>query len=207
MVSSPSKNPMRYRLLRLLDQYGRLFPLWFRCLFAGLVLSYVVAIVCWISTEAGYRKRAFIDADLQAFSGTDAVIWLYQSKWLSDSRIDWHHAYANYVTGYGWPIASWGSVWAASASPRALAGIDVAPLWPPDANGDQFQRVIPIYPLWGQTAIVSTMWGTLFYVSILVYQRLTRPHKDGCPACGYPLVPHMKVCPECGKCVRHAPPP
>lgn len=196
-----SRCRIRAGRLHLFDSRGRLLPTWFRCWLAGLVFSYLVAVACWLLAEVGFRDRVFV-LELREVSGTDIVFWAHQRGWLGGGGINWQRSPTTYVTGYGWPIASWGTVWvdARRRNFRAqhLTGIDVSSIWPPDATGDRFQRVIPIYPLWGQTAVVSTMWGVTFYVFLLVYRRMTRPHKNGCRKCGYPLEERMAVCPECG---------
>lgn len=203
------KHSGRYRVFRMLDAHSRVVPIWFRCWVAGLAFSYVVAMACWLLTETRATKRVFVGADLQEASGTHAVVWAHQVGWLSTPLgVNWQHDPSTYVSGYGWPIASWGTVWVelpgtrANFRARPLIGVDVSRFWRRDPRGDAFQRVVPVYPLWGQTALLSAMWGAIFYVLALWYLRVTRRPEDACRKCGYPIAEDMNVCPECGSEAR-----
>lgn len=125
-------------LISLRGRFGRLMPLWIRCLFAGLLLSWVTATGHWLLVETGRTPRLrsvfVVDADLSGLAVIRSVHCRLTGIWPGDPKLP----ISNYtIIAYGWPIANWGTVfreigtfnWQSGVEP--LIGVDVRSIWRP----------------------------------------------------------------------------
>ncbi len=97
-------------------QFGRLIPLWVRCLLLGLAVSWIAALVHWILVETGRLPRLtsvfVLNADVSGQAIVEAVHSRVTGQWRGEvppsPDMDWVSHYR--TVAYGWPIANWGTV-------------------------------------------------------------------------------------------------
>ena len=143
-------------LISIRGKFGRLVPLSVRCLFAGFLLSFVVATGHWVLVETGNIPRLrglfVINPDL---SGQSVVVELHYRRTGIRPGHPLSHI-TNYSTiAYGWPIANWGTVFEQSnfgewqRGVRTVLALDVRSVWPAGTLPD------PSYPAETMQTIAS----------------------------------------------------
>lgn len=189
---------------------------WIRCAVLGVALSWALGFLHWCACELRWLQRPAHDSHNAELSGEYALenahSWMYPDLHLpSDHQPRPGVQILNYdMIAYGWPARGLGAwyarvnTWNDNLSARPLIGWDIHPLWSVSKQGDRYERVVPLFPLIGQTIVNAVFWGGAVWIGSICFNRVRRRIRGvvkPCAGCGYELVgiPADRPCPECGK--------
>jgi hypothetical protein len=131
-------------------RFGRIVPLWLRCVTLGLAISWLVAVGHWLLVDTGIRPRpVFARSDADA-SGVSIIETAHRAvTGLPPHNADPPGGFNRYeAIAYGWPIANWGTVfrqrhvfvWQTGVDP--IIAVDVRRIWPPADLPDPYRPAL-----------------------------------------------------------------
>lgn len=111
-----------------------------------------------------------------------------------------------YAEFSGWPFESMAAFYeigvVRTPQDREHVSIGIALPWTRDHNGSHIEmpRVLPVMPMLGfwQNAPVYALGIGAVWAGLVVVRRVRFGRASRCGACGYEVMPAMRVCPECG---------
>ena len=211
--------------LPLRGRFGRLFPLWLRCLCGGLVISWVVAIGHWLLVETGRLPREVESGPEYTTSG-QAVAEMACGYLTGVQPRDpaSNFSVSGYtMIGYGWPVRSLGTLFRQRMvcdwqdGVESVVAVNIQNLWPRSGLPDPFfpsqpaqtvtsrslgyngySRFLPVFPLFGASLVASVFYGLPLY--IFFRWREAKRRRGHCTSCGYDVstLSAGTGCPEYG---------
>ena len=112
-------------LIVLRGRFGRIIPLWMKCLAFGLGASWVVALGHWALVESGTLPRDVFNIIDNDAAGVTLLEHAYRAANGLPPRGNNDEKY--YVMAYGWPVRNWGTIFREDFSFPWQLG--VRPVW------------------------------------------------------------------------------